>query len=91
PSPPRVRRPAAPAAPPAAASGQVAVTGDAEVVVLVSAAGRFPPGEIPAGSYTVEARFPGRGQVQAGRVQVAAGASVKLNCDSGFALCRETP
>jgi len=80
-------RPAAPAP----ASAWVIVSGDAEQVSLVSAAGRFPPGQVPAGSYQVEARFPGRGVVQAGQVRLAPGASLRLTCDSGFALCREAP
>jgi serine/threonine protein kinase len=79
-------RPAPP--PPAEDPGTIMVQGDAEEVFLVGSGRRLPPGSVPPGSYTVEARFAGRGLVEAGQVVVSSGAQLTLTCDSGFALCK---
>ena len=73
---------------PAPAEAQVVVEGDASELFLLGEAGRFPAGAVPAGTYTVQARFEGRGLVEAGTVELAPGAQVTLTCDSGFALCK---
>jgi serine/threonine protein kinase len=73
---------------PQAPTAHVSIAGDASELFLVGAAGRFPPGDLPAGSYSVQARFDGRGLVEAGTVQVDPGARITLTCDSGFALCK---
>ncbi|MFH1463999.1 MAG: serine/threonine-protein kinase [Pseudomonadota bacterium] len=67
--------------------GLVRVTGDAEQVELHSSAGVFPPGLVPAGTYRVQARFPGRDPVAAGQVVVPSGKEVSLRCDAGFIKC----
>jgi hypothetical protein len=64
------------------------VQGDASELYLMGAAGRFSAGELPPGSYTIQARFEGRGLVEAGHVEIPEGALVTLTCDSGFALCK---
>ncbi len=85
--------PATPTAPrPAPAPAQkpatVSLQGDADELFLLGDNGRFPPGAVPPGSYVIQARFAGRGLVEAGRVELASGASITLTCDSGFALCK---
>ncbi len=79
--------PAEPIEPPD--TGQVRLTGGATSVRLVSGSLSLPPGEVPAGSYVVMATFPSRGTVKAGRIAVAAGQTVTLNCDAGFAMCAQ--
>lgn len=86
--PPPQPQPAPVAATPS--TGRVVVRGDAEEVRLVSGATRLPPGDVPPGSYTVEARFPGRSLATAGRVTIAAGQTVTLTCDQSFAVCRSS-
>ena len=61
-------------------------SGDARIE-LVGAAGRFPPGAVPAGRYTVEARFAGAPAVDAGSIQVAEGAVVRLSCRAALKRC----
>ncbi len=73
---------------PAPAKATVSAQGDATELFLLGTSGRFPPGEIPAGSYTIHARFEGRGLVEAGQVELKPGSAVTLTCDSGFALCK---
>jgi serine/threonine protein kinase len=86
-SPTRRSTPApAPVAPPATAT--VTVQGDADGVFLVAAGRKHSPGTIPAGSYVIEARFDGRGLVEAGQIELAPDSQVTLICDSGFALCK---
>jgi cytoskeletal protein RodZ len=79
---------ARPTARPAPKPARITVKGDASELFLLGSAGRFSPGELPAGSYTVQARFEGRGLVEAGQVELSPGAQVTLTCDSGFALCK---
>lgn len=56
-------------------------------VRLVGAAGSFPPGRVPVGRYTIEARF-GDGTVdRSGSVEVKAGATVKLSCSAAMHTC----
>lgn len=91
--PPPVALPAPPvglAAPPVAASGTFAATGQAEAVWLVRGGTYYEPGELPAGSYTVAARFPGRpaAPVDGVVVHVGEGQHVKLSCVAGFFTCK---
>ncbi len=73
-------------APPAGA--RVSVVGDAKRVLFVSGAGRFGPGRVPAGAYTVKADF-GEGELMvAGQVQVVAGKDLVLSCDEMFTRCQ---
>lgn len=83
---PRAPKPAKGAAP-AADRGRVVVSGDAEKVELVGGGRRWTAGEVPAGTYTLEATFPGRGAVQGGRVTVTAGATTRVVCKRTFARC----
>lgn len=82
PAPPAV----APVAPPANAT--VSVTGDADSVTLVGSAGRFSPGEVPPGAYTIEAAFAGGSAAPAGKITVTAGQAVTVKCVSDFARCK---
>ncbi len=66
----------------------VTIQGDAQEVYLIGNGRRYGAGQVPAGSYLVEARFEGRGLVEAGRAEIEAGGKVTLTCDSGFALCK---
>jgi hypothetical protein len=69
----------------------VVLSGDVEELLLVSAAGRFGPGEVPAGSYEVQARFPGRGLLSVGQAQVRAGQTTTVSCQAAFAMCKVSP
>ncbi len=68
--------------------GTIHVTGDADKVSLVGAAGRFSPGDVPAGTYAVEAAFGGGALAPAGKVTVEGGGSVTIKCVSDFAKCK---
>ncbi len=59
----------------------------ADVLALVSASGRFPPGEVPPGRYTVEATF-GDATVTALQIHLSAGEQVTITCDASFKMCR---
>jgi len=84
---PPPRQPA-PATAPAPEPATVTLQGDALEVYLVGDGHRHSPGSVPPGSYIIEARFEGRGRVEAGRAEISAGSAVTLTCDSGFALCK---
>ncbi len=84
---PQAPAPPAPRAVPVA-SGSVSVSGDADSILLVGAGGRFPPGEVPAGTYSVEAAFGGGALAPAGKVTVTAGQSVTIKCVADFARCK---
>jgi hypothetical protein len=65
------------------------VKGDAQSVKLVSAAGSFSAGPLPAGTYSVKATFEGgTGPIDAGTVTVNAGQTVTVSCDTAFARCK---
>jgi serine/threonine protein kinase len=66
----------------------VRTSGDASEVFLVANGVEHRAGAVPAGSYVIKARFGDRGLVEAGRVELSPGASVTINCDSGFAMCK---
>jgi hypothetical protein len=67
--------------------GTVALAGDATSVALVSGSARFAVGDVPPGSYTIEATFPGMEPVVAGRLDVVAGGQVTLTCQAVFTRC----
>ena len=81
---PPVKDPPVAAAP---STGRVKLGGDASAVTLVSGGKRFPAGEVPAGTYTIEATFPDAGIVEAGRLEVTAGSTINLICRGGFYQC----
>jgi serine/threonine-protein kinase len=78
--------PEPPPAPALPATGRLAVTGDAAEVVFKSGGQTFQAGEVPAGSYSIEASF-GAGLVPAGKVTVPAGGAVTLRCVASFKRC----
>jgi len=80
-----------PEPPTSAATGTVALVGDADELRLVSADGRFSPGEVPVGSYEIQARFSGRGLLPVGQVQVKAGQTTTVSCNASFAMCKVSP
>ncbi len=65
----------------------VQAAGDAIQIFLVNDGRRLSPGTIPEGTYDIEAHFP-KGWVLAGQVQLEAGSTVTIDCDSSQALCR---
>ncbi len=82
--PPAVEPEAKPRSAPAAT---VSVTGDATKVEFVGAAGTFPAGKVPPGSYEIRATFAGQ-VASAGSVKVRKGQSVNLACSSFMMLCK---
>jgi hypothetical protein len=59
----------------------------ADRVVLIGGAGRFPPGEVPPGRYSVEATF-GDSTVNALQVNLSPGEQVTIACDAAFKMCK---
>ncbi|MCB9762967.1 MAG: serine/threonine protein kinase [Alphaproteobacteria bacterium] len=88
---PPVEAPPAEPPPPAApkpASVKV-VSGGAERVELVGPDGaRHKAGSVPAGSYRIEAMFPGTPVQPAGSVTLASGQSVTIECNELFQTCK---
>lgn len=68
--------------------GKVVVIGDAQRVLLVRGSVHLSPGEVPAGSYSIMATFPGTEPAVAGQVTVKANETLTLSCSSSFALCQ---
>lgn len=54
---------------------------------LVGAAGRFPPGDVPAGSYTVKAFFDPMSSVDAGTLSVRRGERWTVKCSKSMGVC----
>jgi len=77
-----------PEPPPEAApkTGHVAVQG-IERAWLVNSAGRFPPGDVPPGTYSVKAFFDGTEAVPAGQITVVAGGRHVLKCSATLTVC----
>jgi len=69
------------------AKGNVHVLGDAERVRLIGSRGSFPAGDVPAGTYTIQATFEGDEPRMAGTVVVGDGARVKVICISQRRQC----
>lgn len=73
---------------PSQPGGVVALLGDARQVVLIAGDRRFTiPGDVPEGTYLIEAEFPSRGRVQAGTIRVVAHARITLTCKDAFGRC----
>ena len=93
--PPRPTRstppPPEPVAPTSTPTGRVVLAGDAEELRLISSQGRFSPGDVQVGSYEIQARFPGRGLLPVGQVEVRAGQTVTVTCKATFAMCQVSP
>lgn len=82
------RRQARRAVAPEDGAGHVSVVG-ARGVELESEAGRWPAGDVPAGTYRVLARFAaGAKAVPAGTVTVRPGETLTLRCVQAFQRCR---
>ncbi|MCB9777062.1 MAG: protein kinase [Alphaproteobacteria bacterium] len=80
-------KPAAAQEPLAQALGTARLQADGGVdVVLQGAAGTFSPGRMPAGSYTVRARFPD-GRTDTATVTVPADGTVTISCVAAMGKC----
>lgn len=76
------------APPPEAGPASFKATGDADSVFLVAGGKRFPPGELPAGTYTIEASFGGQAPTPAGTITLSAGQVATVKCNASFMKCR---
>lgn len=65
----------------------VRIEGDARTVWLRSAAGSYPEGELPAGTYEVQAWFGQPGGVPAGVVRVPESRPITLRCNEAMMRC----
>ncbi|MCB9766227.1 MAG: protein kinase [Alphaproteobacteria bacterium] len=72
---------------PAPAQGRVTVTGDPVKLVLEGPNGKFSPGRVPAGTYTIRATFEGREPLVAGQIEVVQDTTLTLKCNATFARC----
>jgi serine/threonine-protein kinase len=73
---------------PTAHTGHVVFTGDARQVQLRTADGaRLPAGEVPPGSYVIEASFDAGSPMHAGNLVIRAGQRVTLDCRSSTLSC----
>jgi len=68
----------------------VAVEGGIRVW-LVGSAGRFPPGEVPPGSYTIKAFFDPMQPLDAGSFSAKAGDTLTIKCSTAMARCTAAP
>ncbi len=82
--------PTGPETAPAATGGTgiVRVTGFASRVMLIGGGRRLPAGEVPAGSYRIEAVFADGEPIKAGRIQVAPDSLQTLHCSKVYKTCR---
>ncbi len=88
--PPASRGPVGASAPARGSVGTVRVSGDAQEVVLRGVDGtRRPPGEVPAGSYVLEARFDEGPPLHAGNVVVRPGVVHRVDCRAAMLGCNE--
>ena len=73
----------------AAPKGQVRVEGDAAEIVLAPPTGSrlAVPAGVPAGSYSVYARFGDEELFRAGQVEVPEGGNVTVRCSSSLRRC----
>ncbi len=73
---------------PVAAPTTATVTVDGGLRVwLVGAAGRFPPGDVPPGSYTIKAFFDPMEPIDAGSFEAKAGDNLIVSCSAAMARC----
>ena len=68
----------------------VAVEGGIRVW-LVGSEGRFPPGEVPPGSYTIKAFFDPMQPLDAGSFSAKAGDTLTVKCSTAMARCTAAP
>ena len=68
--------------------GIVSLVGDSAKVRFVGDAGTFPPGQVPAGKYTIRAQFADQSAISAGSVTIHAGARITVSCSAEFEMCR---
>ena len=78
-------RPAEPV--PVIPTGQVVVTGDAEIIQLRGAGGTARPGDVPVGQWTVFPSFPGGYTVRGPTITVVEGQTLRLQCTSSERTC----
>ncbi len=77
-----------PTGPEAPTQATVVVMGDASSVALTNGDASHGPGTVPPGSYVIMALFPGLdAPIQAGELQLTAGETVTISCQSGFDRC----
>ena len=67
--------------------GKVLIRGDATRVRLMGTSGVFGAGSLPAGTYTVQATFPGFDPRMAGTVEIEGGKASTLICSSSTKSC----
>lgn len=67
--------------------GKVLIRGDATRVRLMGTGGVFAAGSLPAGTYTVQATFPGFDPRMAGTVEIEGGKASTLICSSSTKSC----
>jgi serine/threonine protein kinase len=67
-------------------TGLVSAAGDANQVFLIAEDRRHSPGEIPVGTYDIEAWF-GTDRVLVGQLNLTEGERVTITCQSSFATC----
>lgn len=68
--------------------GTVNLTGDARSVWLDGAAGSFPAGAVPPGTYTIKAWFDSPDPATAGTITVGSGEQVTVHCAAAMLQCR---
>ncbi|MDP2306490.1 MAG: protein kinase [Pseudomonadota bacterium] len=69
--------------------GKAVSSGDGTVVWLTAGDRRHSPDEVPAGQYTILARFPGVDElITAGSVAIQAGRTTRIVCGSAQQMCR---
>ena len=68
-------------------TGQVVVTGDAEIIQLRGAGGTARPGDVPVGQWTVFPSFPGGYTVKGPTITVVEGQTLRLRCTSSERTC----
>ena len=68
--------------------GLVQVSGDAKTVRFRGSGGQTAaPGELPPGSYIIEAAFDDGPAMHAGNLDIKAGQTVRLRCSSDTLMC----
>lgn len=87
PEPPKTEAP--PPAPPKIKKGKgnVMVTGSASRVRFYGPPGTFGPGKLPAGTYSIQATFPGSGPIMAGTIEVNGGDRFVVSCSRSSQTC----
>lgn len=68
-------------------SAHFSLSGDARSVALASGGKSYPPGDLPAGAYSIRAVFGDSEPVAAGNVQLIPGQNVVVNCSAVFTRC----